>query len=206
MNKTRVLVIVTEGETDDEFYHKLIAEIRRNNDGGFFKVDELKYICCKSITRFSHKLLKKFEEEVINKFDNAQITVFLCYDTDVFMQNPHPPVNREKLEQDLLIKGATTVYHLKADKTIEDFFLMDMEGIIKYLRLGKKYKIPKNKKGLELLKQMFKDGNKTYFKGERVDGFIDALNISKICLRICPQIKKLCSELGYECNGEKCKR
>lgn len=39
---------------------------------------------------------------------------------------------------------------------IEDFFLLDIEGIKKYLKLPKKYKIP-NKTGLELLKQIFRD-------------------------------------------------
>jgi len=83
--------------------------------------------------------------------------------------------------------------------------LIDIEGIKRFLRLPRRYKLP-NKSGLELLKQMFKDASKTYFKGERVSGLVDALDICLILTKICKQLSVLCNELGYKCSGDKCKR
>ena len=44
---------------------------------------------------------------------------------------------------------------------------------------------------------MFKDANRTYFKGERVSGFIDKLDMELIASKISLTIKELCEILGY---------
>lgn len=45
-----------------------------------------------------------------------ELIVVLCYDTDVFEFGVHPPINRSKLEKDLIDKGASKVIHIKAKK------------------------------------------------------------------------------------------
>lgn len=206
MSKQRLLVIVTEGPTDEEFYRKVLSEIKQNNDGVKFSFDSIKFICAYGICNFARKIPSKFKREFANdEFLDYEKVVCLCYDLDVFNYAQKPPIDRAKLEDELLNAGANKVIHIRADRTIEDFFLKDIEGIKNYLGLSKKYKLPK-KSGLELLKQMFKDSKKTYFKGERVRGFVDALNISLILSKICGQISALCYELSYECPGNKCKR
>ena len=101
--------------------------------------------------------------------------------------------------------GADRIIKIIANRCIEDFFLLDIEGIRRYLRLARN-QIPKSKKSLDLLEQMFKNAGKQYFKGEKVTDFVNSLDISKIASNICRQISYLCSELGYECDKTKCSR
>lgn len=200
----RVLVIVTEGLTDEEFYKKVMQTIKENNNNINYHFKKIDYICAYGISNFQNKIPNKFKYMYQNQYKDYDIIVCLCYDKDVFYYNQKPPIDRDKLKNDLLKFGATKVIQVAADKSIEDFFLIDIEGIKKYLRLPRNYKFPK-KSGLELIKQMFKDANKTYFKGERVAGLIDQLNINLILSKICNQLVSLCHELGYSCNGDKCK-
>lgn len=55
MNKKRILVIYTEGETDEEFYKKIIDEIKKINDNLNFNFNKIKFICSKSIGRMHKK-------------------------------------------------------------------------------------------------------------------------------------------------------
>ncbi|MDD4156512.1 MAG: hypothetical protein PHY08_08075 [Candidatus Cloacimonetes bacterium] len=204
MSKGKHVWIVTEGETDEEFYKKVVGQLRQNFDGQQFKVDKLDYYCAKGIGNFAKKIPNTYKNKIVSKYPEQDKIVFLCYDTDVFDFSLKPPINKNKLAKDLKALGAKKIYHIKADKTIEDFFLVDSTGIINFLRLGKKYKVNKSHKGLDLLKKMYKDANKTYFKGEKTEGLIDALNLNLIMGSICKQLSNLCKELGYDCDKGLC--
>lgn len=206
MNKKRLLVIISEGPTDQEFYKKVLDTIKKVNGNGNFNFDKIDYILAKGISNFARKTISIFKNRFcIPEYDDYEKVVCLCYDLDVFSFNNKPPVDRVKMKKDLYQVGADKVINILANKMIEDFFLLDIEGIKKYLKLPKKYKIP-NKTGLELLKQIFRDKDRLYIKGEKVEGLVDCLNIEKILNIICKDIKPLCDELGYKCNGNKCKR
>ena len=64
MSKKRILVIITEGETDEEFYKNIIDEIKKVNDNKIFNFSEIKHICSKSITKMHKKMLGRFKNEV----------------------------------------------------------------------------------------------------------------------------------------------
>lgn len=206
MNKKRILIIITEGETDEEFYKKIIDEIKKVNGNTYFNFSEIKHICSKSITKMHKKMLGKFKNVVCcSKYADYEKVVCFCYDNDVFEFNQNPPINRTKMEKDFIIAGANKIIEIVAKNTIEDFFLYDIDGIKKYLKLPKSYKVAKKKNGLETLKKMFEDANRVYFKGERVEGLVNSLDKKLILSKICPQIHILCEELGYKCNFDKCK-
>lgn len=206
MNKKRILIIITEGETDEEFYKKTIEEIKRVNDNLIFNFNVIKYVCSKSITKMHKKMLGKFKKEICcSKYSNYEKVVCFCYDNDVFEFNQNPPINREKMKYDFLNAGADKIIEIIAINTIEDFFLYDIEGIKKFLKLPDTYKIPKNKKGLDVINKMFLDADRVYFKGERAEGLIKCLNKKLILSKICDQLHDLCKELGCDCNCNKCK-
>lgn len=206
MSKKRILVIITEGETDEEFYKKIIDEIKKVNDNKNFNFSEIKHICSKSITKMHKKMLGKFKNEVCcSKYNDYEKVVCFCYDNDVFEFNQNPPINRPKMKKEFLAAGADKIIEIVAKSTIEDFFLYDTEGVKKYLKLPKTYKVTKKKNGLETLKKMFEDANRVYFKGEKVEGLVKALDKKLILSKICSQIHILCAELGYKCNCDKCK-
>ena len=202
----KCVVIYTEGETDDEFYKKVLSFIKNKIPGNKFKVDVLKSFFITGIGKFQNKLLNKFNNEIIKKYAKThEIIAVLCYDTDVFEFGVHPPINRSKLEEDLINYGASSVIHIKAKKSIEDFFMLDLDGIVNYLKITK----PKNLKGstgLKKLETLFLKANRIYQKGHKCAGFIDSLNMDIIFPNICNEIKPLCIELGLNKNCNSCKR
>lgn len=206
-NKKRLLLFITEGPTEEEFYKKVIEYTKKTNNCKKYNFDKIKYICPDGITRIQNKALLKFKNEIcLNKdYSGYKKIVCLCYDLDVLNNNNNSCLsnNIDKMKTELKKCGADKVIEIKADRMIEDFFLYDIEGIKDFLKL-KNYKLP-NKKSLDLLKQMFKDGNKIYSKGSSAAGFIKALNLGKILSKICNQLSPLCDELGYKCNRKNCK-
>ena len=152
-------------------------------------------------------MLNKFKHEICTSaYKEYEKVVCFCYDNDVFEFNQNPPINRALMKNDFISAGANKVIEIIANRTIEDFFLFDIEGIKKYLNLPKSYKTTFKSNGLETIKKMFNDANRVYFKGEKVIGLVKSLNKKLILESICSQIFILCNELGYKCNRDKCKK
>lgn len=201
----KCVVIYTEGETDYEFYNKVLNSIKNKIPNKIFKVDVLKKVCITGIAKFQKKLVNKFVKEIVKNYSkDHEIIVFLCYDTDVFEFGIHPPVDRIKLETDLKNNGATKVFHIKANRTIEDFFMYDIDGIVNFLKIQKP-KVLKGSAGLEKLENLFLKANRIYQKGHKCSGFIDSLNMDIIFPKICNEIKPLCVQLGLKINCDSCK-
>lgn len=157
MKLKKIIVIFTEGETDEVFYKLLYQHFRKNNEiktKGIVKN-------LKGIGRYEQKAPAKLKHEVINKNSKSRIIVFCSYDLDVF-QIPFqakPPVDWKKVEQKLYDFGADEVFHIKADKMIEDWFLYDIEGLCRFLKIKKPKKIV-GKTAFDKIKILFKKGNK----------------------------------------------
>lgn len=202
----KCVVIYTEGETDYEFYNKVLNTIKNKIPDKIFKVDVLEKSCITGIGKFQKKLLNKFIKEIAKKYSkDYEIIVFLCYDTDVFEFGIHPPINRIKLEDELKNNGASKVVHIKANRTIEDFFMYDIDGIVNFLKIQK----PKNLKGLtglEKLEKLFSKANRIYQKGHKCAGLVDSLNMDIIFPNICDEISPLCKQLGLDINCDSCKK
>jgi len=99
----------------------------------------------------------------------------------------------------LLQNGARKVEFIKAQKSIEDWFLIDYPGIIKYLRLPSR--TPKEAgTGLTVLKKLFIKAHRIYSKGGKADGLIEHLDITKIKTHICPSLRTLCKCIGLKCD------
>lgn len=200
-NIKRCIAIYTEGETDEEFYNKILDNLRDKIPNKRFNVEAIEKTCIRGIGNFSKKLLNKFKENVCLKYNNYEKIVILCYDLDVFFCSANPPVNREKLHNDLLAAGATKVIHIKANKSIEDVLLYDFEGIKKFLKLTKvtENDLPNNS-GFIKIQFLFKKANRIYFKGYKIDKLINFLDLDKICNKFCNELKFLCNEIGVVCN------
>ena len=64
---------------------------------------------------------------------------------------------------------------MQAKRSIEDWFLYDLEGILKFLRLAKNTKVS-GKNGYDKLQRLYKQANKIYYKGIKSNGMKDQLN------------------------------
>lgn len=177
--KKKCVVIYTEGETECEFYDKLLEELKKINKVDKFNADKIVKQCLKGITKFDKKLLKKFEYDIKIRYSDYEIIVFLCYDTDVFDFNAKPSVNWDDVDTKLKKLGAKKVYHIKAEKCIEDIFLVDTVGLCKYLNISLVKKV-NGSNGVDKMKNLFMRGDKIYQKGFSCEGFVNSLDICLI--------------------------
>ena len=194
-NKIKSIVcIYTEGATDKVFYDRLLDFIKTKSINNKFIVDEIKKFNIAGIANFKKKLLSKFKKEInIKKFKNYKKIVVLCYDEDVFnLINQTPPVDRKQLEKELKANGADEVIHLVAKNSIEDIFLIDIDNIIKELKIQNCNTSKLTGSGYQRLKTLYGKVNKIYYKGANVEPFVNKLNIGKICNSQCEIYCKLC--------------
>lgn len=139
MNKC--LVLFVEGDTEVEFYKSVIAFAReRRSNKQFDTYIEIENV--RGIGGFKNLALRKFKMKIKPKYeDDCIFTIALCSDTDVFEFAPKPPVQWKDVEKALLLEGAHNVFLVKAEKSIEDWFLHDLDGIRSFLRLKKTLKL-----------------------------------------------------------------
>jgi len=196
----KCLVLFVEGQTEVEFYKALIKYIRECRAD---KKLEHKVICrsIDGIGGYKKEVNRIFLKEVMPKVEGYQITVALCYDTDVFGYVQKPKINWKEVEKLLKNNGAYKVLHIKAEKSIEDWFLLDKNGIKKFLKLGSDIE-PQGSNGYEKLKYLFKRANKIYAKkGREVNGLVQALDIGLISRGVEKSLNLLYEELGVKGGG-----
>lgn len=186
MNKC--LVLFVEGETEVEFYKAVVADARRRRPDARFNISiEIRNV--KGVGGFKNIALRKFLKEIQPKYDDTEFVVALCRDTDVFELASKPPVKWDEVEKEFCEVGAQVI-HVKAKHSIEDWFLMDSEGIISFLRLSKKTKIT-GSSGCDKLKKLYQQANKMYIKGMKSNGMVNKLDIPKIVSSVKDQLKPL---------------
>lgn len=122
MNKC--LVLFVEGQTEVEFYKALIKYIRECHVDKKLE-HKVIYRSIDGIGGYKKEVNRIFLKEVLPKVEGYQITVALCYDTDVFGYVQKPKINWKEVEKLLKDDGAHRVLHIKAEKSIEDWFLIE---------------------------------------------------------------------------------
>ena len=147
-------------------------------------------------------MLRLFEKWIKKKYPNEEFYVALCYDQDVFEMGKNPPVNWQEVKKAFQDSGVNDIQLVKAVHSIEDWFLCDAEGILRYLHLPANTKLPSGN-GYERLKALFKKGKKLYIKGKTNGYFVQTLDIEKILLTNCREISPLCKLLGVDCKQQK---
>lgn len=199
-NREKVVVIFIEGDTEVEFYKELVR-IMREHCGGKLSCS-VETINAAGIGQYKRKVLGIFEKQIKPKYADADFYIALCYDQDVFELGKNPPVNWSVVKKEFLRSGAKEVCQIKAVRSIEDWFLCDPAGVLRYLKLPADTKLPGGS-GFSRLKALFKRGKRVYIKGARTVGFVQALDVEKILSNICPSIAPLCRLLGVKCGNQK---
>ena len=176
-----VVTIFVEGDTEVDFYKKMIQYFREKNGGQL--TCRVEVINIKGVGNYQNKTCRIFEKSIKVKNPGCIYKVFLCYDSDAFEFSRKPPVDWPVVVENLKSLGAYEVNLIKAVTSIEDWFLYDQDGLRRYLKLPKRFKIAeyKGQKGLE---QLFLKAKRTYIKGVKCVGLIDALDLDAILPRI----------------------
>lgn len=194
---SKCLVLFVEGDTEVEFYKQVVANTRKLHPAGRFDTN-IEYRNVRGVGGFKSIALRKFTKEIKPKYGNdCEFTIVLCSDTDVFDFAPKPPIKWDEVKKDLANSGAAKVIHVQAKRSIEDWFLYDIEGILGFLRLGKNTKVS-GKNGYDKLQRLYKQANKVYYKGIQSNGMIERLNIEKIANAVKEQLNPLYKALGVE--------
>lgn len=193
MNKC--LVLFVEGDTEVEFYKRVLSHARQKKANGQFDI----HIECKNVKGvggFKNIALRKFIKEIKPRYGGkCDFIVALCRDTDIFELAPKPPINWDEVEQSFKNSGVQNVIHIKAEHSIEDWFLLDADGIISFLRLPKNTKIS-GANGYDKLKRLFKLKDRMYLKGMKSNGMVERLDIDKIVQHVHNELAPLYKELG----------
>ena len=194
---SKCVVLFVEGDTEIEFYKQVVMNARKMHPDVKFDTN-IEYKNVKGVGGFKNIALRKFIKEVKSKYDNnCEFTVVLCNDTDIFDFAYKPPINWGEIKKELTDNGASRIIHVQAKKSIEDWFLYDIEGISAFLRLGKNTKVS-GKNGYEKLQYLYKKANKVYYKGIKSNGMIGRLDIEKIANAVKGQLNPLYKVLGVD--------
>lgn len=199
--KKVLALFFVEGDTEVEFYNRVKEHLRQKLGD---KLNcEVRIHNLKGVGQYQNTAQRIFEKrvKVIYPEDEYQYKIFLCYDTDVFEFAKKPPVDWVKVVG-MLEKHGAEVFRVEAKSSIEDWFLLDKEGLRTFLKLPKKQKIT-GYNGQNGLKQMFLAANKPYIKGMRCAGLVDALGMNVIFPKICGQIHVICETVGMDCSEGK---
>ena len=191
----KIVALFVEGPTEIEFYKAVIKHIRALKNSPF--PCSIEYIDMKGIGNYKNLALRKFND-LQKKNPDKEIYPFMCIDSDAFELSKKPPFNKQEVSKALRDAGAKSPQYIVAKQSIEDWFLYDLQGVLEYLRLNKRTKRPKGT-GQNVLKELFKRANKVYLKGNKCEGFIDKLDISKIMDKCCGELKPLCKSLKLSC-------
>ena len=97
-DRSKLVVLFVEGDTEAEFYKLLINYYREKSNNPF---PEVKIINLKGIGRFEARVISKLKNEILKdkKYKGLEISVFCCYDTDVFELAKKPPTNWTKVRK-----------------------------------------------------------------------------------------------------------
>lgn len=195
------VALIMEGDTERYFYEEIIKKICDDFSIDFTsKVDEdtleVFYELCKdnkllivkiknaeTITQITKQYLW-MRHFCVDKYPSLCWDVFLCYDTDgssfqIFSKDDWGDLRNQ-------INKLTTVNNLidcAAQNDVEDLFLLDLEGIVNFLKID----VPlseinlKGRKGKVKLKNLYLDyTDYTYHEGKRAVPLIHALDLRKI--------------------------
>lgn len=183
------IIIFVEGDTEKVFYNRLLQylkekyTLKRN-------IKKIKIKNLKGISKGGSKAPAKFRNGIKPKYPNHKFIIIFAYDTDEFEFKKKPPVNWPKVKRSLKNDGASKILQIKANRMIEDWFLLDIDGLCNYLNKKKPSSL-KGKDGNKKMQNLFKKANKIYIKGTTCDDFIDKLDLDLICKSVKGELDKL---------------
>lgn len=188
----KIIVLFVEGQSEEVFYSKLCRQLQENKGTS----DKIVIRDLKGIGNYEFKAYAILKNEILPKFKDVDIFVFCCYDTDVFdiPFQAKPPISWKNIEKRIKSLGFHKVYHIKAVKSIEDWFLIDSKSLLQFLKLKGPQKV-KGNSGFERICFLFKKSNKVYQKGYNVSNFVDKFDYELLVEELKNELKELKSTL-----------
>ena len=190
------LVVFVEGQTDKEFYKRMIDYLKIKNPDK--KPIPVIFKNLQGVTNYN-KAPSIFQNDILKKSNISKDSKFLIicsYDNDAFknIYQLKPPVDWKKVKSELKKqKSIIDINEIKAKDSIEDWFLKDMDGLCAYLKAQKipKLKELKGTTGEDKIKYLFLKNARVYQKGHNVHKFIDYLNFELLYISLHEELQIL---------------
>ena len=202
------LIVFVEGDTDYLVYNRIkIALLKTRTQLKIKAKTTIEIKNLKGVGNYKDNVLRQFrflKSERDKEQGKHSYVVFLCRDTDIEHQpfRSQPVIHWGKVKAELKRAGADRVYDIKAEQSIEDWLLLDEEGIVNYFGITRPCKL-KGKDGYHKLQALYrKYKNRNYVKGDNSKDLIEKINISLIMMKCCKEIQHICKELGIKCDGK----
>lgn len=190
------VVIFVEGDTEEVFYRYLIKWLKEQGNqlktSGPIIIKNLH-----GIGGFKRMAFRYYLNKIVPKQKNREFYVVLAYDTDVFEYSMQPPVDWKKIDNLFIAYGAVDVIHVKQKQMIEDWFLLDLQGLCKYLKLPLNTTMPTGKNANEKMQKLFTKANKIYYKGHYIRKFLHELDLGVIYSKQKHELMPLCKLLFF---------
>lgn len=203
MYSKRKIVLVLEGETEVVFYRRMLEYLYTQIiHQPIVPAYDIEFILARGVGNIGVRAVQTFKTRC-RDCDKTEYIVFCCYDTDVFENGRMPRLWTQNTVHKFLEAGASRVHSIRARLMIEDWYLYDYEGILKFLQIPRNT-LPKNPEripGSNAAKKMnyiYRTARKVYQKGYAVDDLTAHLNIDKIYQRIKGEFVRLIEEIEQE--------
>lgn len=186
----RGLLIFVEGSFELAFFKAVVKAIQDQNTSPIVKHPLIIYKQLSRIGDHQNNAIRIFRSQVLIDYSGVSFDVILCHDSTIVEFSPKPPIDWRLVRNKLISAGAKRVYHILADKTIEDWILLDYYGVLRYLNLPQDTIISGND-GITKLRNLYKKANNVYLKGGESNALVEHLDITKINANIHNKIKPL---------------
>lgn len=178
LSKKPISLLLVEGETDELFYKRIKNEyftgsrVTTQNLYGLFNINK--------------KIINRIVE-YSKRHEDERIRVYCCLDRES-RDDKVPEFDIKKITKyvkDENIRKILSINSIIATQQIESWFLYDIDGIYKFLKVPVSKRNPKSfqppeRFGYKRLQRLFERYNRTYTKGKKAENFINHLNINKI--------------------------
>lgn len=195
------VAFVLEGDTEKVFYFELLEHFCKKHRGSFItrqksaSTGEIEYV----ITTNEKKVLVKtnvvgtisqiansgawFENRCYSEHKDMIWTIFLCYDTDNYLDDitKFSEGDWKELRKTIKKHKKCNVIDLAASADIEDTMLIDSDSVFRFLGLPPG-PVPNGSKGKKKMKKIYRLKGPTYgyHSGDRSRALIRSLDFDKI--------------------------
>ncbi len=183
----QVALIFVEGDTEEEFYTKLLRDYLTGIPKSVLNLNGIYNV---------HRKVMGKTENFLHKHKDCVVRVYCCIDRE--SRDHNPPLDIEDLRKSLSgnkdFKRVLSADAIIATQMIESWFFYDLEGIYKFLKVPRKERNPSRFTPPEKfthihLSKFFERYDKTYIKGHKSANFISNLDLGKIH-KICHELRE----------------
>ena len=193
MNR-RGLLIFVESSLELAFYRTVVLTILNQKKSSIVEDPLIIYKIINRIGNHQNSANRIYQKQIIIDYPEVPFDVILCHDSSVYKFSPKLPLDWEFVESDLIGAGVQHVDHIIANKSIEDWFLLDYPGVLDFLNLPQDTILPEGD-GITKFKSLYNKTNNVYVRGSESDALVQYLAINKITSIIHKQLRPLINHL-----------